>query len=170
MKCHFRGPRIPSIKRPPPVGLCRIRRKRSSDIAVINVHAIVGSACNRPLIMIWRFGGKNPHFSITCILSRFLDYRYVNLGPNQSPLLMRSLRDGSTYSGERLKVTSLLGEDLSDTTPSRILTLSPIFIDSCIHQPTVITGIYRHKLKIRNWQSLCVLKSDRAMQSVMGVM
>jgi hypothetical protein len=38
-----------------------------------------------------------------------------------------------TYSGERLEVSSLLGEDLSDTTPSRVLTLSLIFIDSCIH-------------------------------------
>jgi hypothetical protein len=39
------------------------------------------------------------------------------------------------YSGKRLEVTTLLGEGLSDTSPSGDLTFSLIFIDSFIPQP-----------------------------------
>jgi hypothetical protein len=52
------------------------------------------------------------------------------------------------YSGKRLEVTSSLGEDLSDTSHPGDLTFSLIFLDSCIPQPVVVTGIYRVKLKV----------------------
>jgi hypothetical protein len=55
-----------------------------------------------------------------------------------------------SYSGKRLEVTTLLGEGLSDTSPSGDLTFSLIFIDSFISQPVVVTGIYRHENKNKN--------------------
>jgi hypothetical protein len=54
------------------------------------------------------------------------------------------------YSGKRLEVTSLLGEDLSGTSPSGDFTFILIFIDSCTPQPVVVTGINRHRNKNEN--------------------
>jgi hypothetical protein len=54
------------------------------------------------------------------------------------------------YSGKHLEVTTLLGEGLSDTSPSGDLTFSLIFIDSFIPQPVVVIGIYRLENKKKN--------------------
>ena len=57
---------------------------------------------------------------------------------------------GTLYSGKRLEAPTLLGEDLSHTTPSGALIFGVALIDSCIPQPIVITGIYRHKKSNEN--------------------
>ena len=75
-------------------------------------------------------------------VSKGVPWNDPTAGDDREPFRPRGMQ---CYSGKRLEVTTLLGEDLSDTSPSGDLIFSLIFIDTCIPQPNVITGIYRHK-------------------------